>query len=205
MGGICCVELIPVLGDHALHAATGGLLDEALADPEYLVLADPDRLVPQLTHATTPQARLAAAVYRHSRDHHTHATPDLRRRRLAIDAARYNAPTLRDALNHRTPAGTWAPAWSTGSNTSPALLDVLTGHTDWVRSVACTVLDGRPTAVTASDSSVRVWDLTTRTCIDAIPIHAGAVAVIEDRLIIITGPDIALFHPNPRSSDPERI
>jgi WD40 repeat protein len=42
----------------------------------------------------------------------------------------------------------------------------LTGHTDEVRSVACTVVDGTPVAVTGSnDTTVRVWDLTTRTLI----------------------------------------
>ena len=178
----------------ARHAAAGGILDKILTDPEYLVHADPDRLVPHLTHATAPLARLAAAVYRHSRDHHTHATPERRRRRLAIDAARYNAPALRDALNHRTSSGAWIPAWSTGSSTSPALLDVLTGHTDGVRAVACTMVDGRPVAVTAGDDrSVRVWDLATGTPVGepltghTDSVRAVACTVVDGRPLAVTG------------------
>ncbi|MFJ8926517.1 hypothetical protein ACIRLA_08085 [Streptomyces sp. NPDC102364] len=180
----------------ALHAAAGGILDDVLTDPEYLVHADPDHLVPQLTHATAPQARLVAAVYRHSRDHHTNATPDQRRRLLAIDAARYNAPALRDALNHHTPADTWIPAWSTGSSTSPALLDILTGHSGPVRAVACTVLDGRPAAVTAGDyGSVRVWDLSTGTLVgEPLTGHTGSVravacTVLDGRPAAVTAGD----------------
>lgn|GEM_PF-6568468 len=38
----------------------------------------------------------------------------------------------------------------------------LTGHEASVRAVACTVLDGRPVAVSAyTDKTMRVWDLTT--------------------------------------------
>ncbi|WP_443062252.1 hypothetical protein [Streptomyces sp. NBC_00386] len=36
----------------------------------------------------------------------------------------------------------------------------LTGHSDSVRAIACTLIDGRPHAVTGGDDkTVRVWDL----------------------------------------------
>ena len=42
--------------------------------------------------------------------------------------------------------------------------DPLTWHTGPVAAVACTVLDGRPVAVSGShDGTVRVWDLATGT------------------------------------------
>lgn len=44
----------------------------------------------------------------------------------------------------------------------PALRNTLVGHTSYVAAVACTVIDGRPVAVTGSnDSTARVWDLST--------------------------------------------
>jgi WD40 repeat protein len=92
---------------------------------------------------------------------------------------------------------TWVRVWDLATG---ALIGwPLDGHTDTVRAVACSVLDGRPIAVTAGDdASVRVWDLTTRTCTDVTPMRADALAVIGDQLIITSGPDIALLHPNPR-------
>ncbi len=36
----------------------------------------------------------------------------------------------------------------------------LTGHTSWVDALACTMIDGRPHAITGSaDATVRIWDV----------------------------------------------
>ncbi|MFB7618585.1 hypothetical protein [Kitasatospora sp. NPDC056181] len=49
----------------------------------------------------------------------------------------------------------------------------LTGHTNAVLAVTCTVLDGRPIAVTASrDDTVRLWDLRAQEAIAVVPINA---------------------------------
>ncbi|WP_234319475.1 caspase family protein, partial [Streptomyces sp. NRRL S-237] len=146
----------------AHHAARAGLLDQVLADSEHLVHAEPRGLTPHLHHARDDAARLAAAVYRTSLHLHDEATPGQRREVLALDAARAGARRLHHDLAHRIAPGTWAPIWATGSTFNPALRDTLTGHAGVVHSVACTVLDGGPVAVTGSwDRTVRVWDLTT--------------------------------------------
>ncbi|MFC9330767.1 caspase family protein, partial [Kitasatospora sp. NPDC057015] len=146
----------------AHHAAQAGLLDEVLVDAEYLVHAEPRGLTPHLHHAHHDTARLAAAVYRTGLHRHQNTTPRQRRQVLALDAARAGAHHLHHDLTHRIPPGTWTPRWATGSTFNPALRDTLTGHTRGVRTVACTMLDGRPVAVTGStDDTVRVWDLTT--------------------------------------------
>lgn len=145
----------------AAHAAHGGILDGLLTDPEYLVHADPDGLVPHLRQAAGA-SRVAAAVYLASVGTHSRATPQQRRQILALDAARYNDAPMLALLNSHAAPGTWRPLHSTSGGVSTALRNVLTGHADRVEAVACTVLDGRTVAVTGSaDCTVRVWDLTT--------------------------------------------
>ncbi|SDE32850.1 caspase family protein, partial [Streptomyces sp. AmelKG-A3] len=134
----------------AHHAARAGLIDQLLADPEYLVHAHPRSLTPHLHHAHHDTARLDAAVYRTGLHLHRNTSPGKRRQLLALDAARAGARHLHRDLTRRIPAGTWAPVWATGSTFNPALRDTLTGHTDIVVAVACTMLDDRPVAVTGS-------------------------------------------------------
>ncbi|MGY1501307.1 caspase family protein [Streptomyces sp. QTS52] len=179
----------------ATHANDAGLLDEVLDDPEYLVHAVPESLTPHLHTAGSPPARLAAAVYRSSIGTHRHADPATRRQILALDAARYNVPTLRDALNHHAPNGTWKPLYATGTTVSPALSNMLMAdHTAIVRAVACTVLDGRPIALAASGgASVGVWDLATGEPVgQPLTGHTGnvnavACTVLDGRPIAVTG------------------
>ncbi|MGW9273111.1 hypothetical protein ACWGVU_05165, partial [Embleya sp. NPDC055610] len=70
----------------------------------------------------------------------------------------------------------------------------LTGHTHSVKAVACTVVEGRPVAVTGSDDrTVRVWDLTSgRPRGEPLTGHTGSVnavacSVVEGRPIAVTG------------------
>ncbi|MFD5415433.1 hypothetical protein [Streptomyces nojiriensis] len=177
----------------AHHAAQAGLLDEVLADSEYLVHAEPRGLTPYLHRAHADTARLAAAVYRTSVHLHRDATPQLRRQTLALDAARAGAPDLHGSLTSRIPPGDWAPVWATGSTFNSALRDTLTGHNGSVRAVACAELDGRPIAVTTGeDSTVRVWDLATGQAIgEPLTSYNGVLAVactqLDGRTVAVTG------------------
>jgi WD40 repeat protein len=154
-----------VLNYLAFHAGAGGRLDDVLSDAEYLVHAKSRGLAPQLHHARGESARLTAAVYRTSLGLHAGAPPAVRRQSLALDAARAGAGTLHRQLTLSLPAQTWTPRWATGSGFSPALRDTLSdAHESFVNTVACTVLDATPVAVTGGrDSSLRVWDLRTGT------------------------------------------
>ncbi|MFE7713006.1 hypothetical protein ACFU6I_46470 [Streptomyces sp. NPDC057486] len=181
--------------DHlADHAAAGGQLDSLTSDAEYLVHATPRTLVPHLRRTETETARLAAAVYRASIHLHTTATPALRRQVLALDAARAGAASLQQQLTYRIPEGSWVPRWATGADFSPALCDTLTGHTARVSAVACTLLGGRPVAVTAGgdDGAVRMWDLATGTPLGppmtghSERIHSVACTVLGGRPVAVT-------------------
>ncbi|MEW1912527.1 caspase family protein, partial [Kitasatospora sp. NPDC085895] len=150
------------LGHLAEHATEAGLLDQILADSDYLVHADPRSLTPYLRHATDHTARLTAAVYRTSLNLHQAVPSTMRRQVLALDAARAGAHDLQQSLTARIPPGHWFPVWSTGGAFTPALRDTLTGHAALVLGVACTDVDGIPVAVTGSrDHTVRIWDLRT--------------------------------------------
>ncbi|GAA1468851.1 caspase family protein [Microbacterium thalassium] len=149
------------LARHALdHAADAGRAVELLEDTELLVAASPHAVRAAL-HETARQPRDIAAVY--SASPLDVADPARRRDVLSLNARRFRLDDVADKLlSHPDRPSRFAPRWSTGSQTSQALIDTLTGHTSTVAAVACTTLDGRPTAVTAShDDRVRIWDLTT--------------------------------------------
>lgn len=163
----------------AVHASHAGLLDELVAEPEYLVHADTDTLVPLLLAVKSDTARFQAAVYRASLDVHRRLAPAGRRQVLALDAARYNESSLLDAFNSGVPKGTWKPVVASGSLMAGNIRNAFsTDETVW--SMACTELDGRAVAVTgAQDGTLQVWDLNT-----GLPVgppmggHAGMVRAL---------------------------
>lgn len=151
----------PYLLRHApAHAESAGCVDELLTDTEYLVHGDPTALVRAFPRAGTDEALLTRAVYRASIGLHRHTDPATRRRLLATDAARYKAIASARAFDDGIEAGAWTVVAATGGMPTSALRDTMTGHANLVNAVACTILDGRPVAVTGSnDCTVRIWDL----------------------------------------------
>ncbi|MFI6337879.1 caspase family protein [Streptomyces sp. NPDC050535] len=180
----------------ATHAAHGGLLDDLVTDPEYLVHANPDALMVHLHTVRSETTRLPAAIYRASIATHRHAGVDERRQILALDAARYNAPALLAAFNSKAAEHAWKPLSASGATVSPAVRNTLTGHTDAVRALAYTMLNGRPVAVTGShDRTVRIWDLTTGQPVErpmtghTDAVDALAYTVLNGRPVAVTGSD----------------
>jgi WD40 repeat protein len=184
----------------ATHAAAAGRIDDVIADVDYLVLADPDTLLAALRAVRTDEGRLIRAVYRASASRHRSLRPAQRRYLLAVDAARYQAESLRQSLAHPLSC---KPKWATGTKVNPALEDTFTGHVGWLNVVACTALpDGHPLVVTGSgsnsggsegtDGTARVWDLATGTQYAALGGHVGGVTAaactaLNGRPIAVTG------------------
>ncbi|MFI0960636.1 caspase family protein [Streptomyces sp. NPDC021080] len=176
----------------ATHAAAVGRVDDLLEDSEYLVHAVPSTLTPRLSHATSDTARLTASVYRAALNLHATAPSHVRRIALALNAARADATTLHEQLTLHAQPGEWIPTSATGSDFITALRDTVTSGGGPVSSVACTVLDGTPLAVTGSeDGTVRVWDLATRQQIaepltgHGGPLFAVACTVLDDTPIAV--------------------
>ena len=152
----------PYLLEHLSgHAADAGQVDALLDDIGYLTHVDPAPLLAVLDQARTPRGRLTAAVYRDCVDHLRDAKPETRRWALATSATRFRADDLGRRLRPAVvPHHLW-PRWSTGLP-DPGLRNTLAGHLGYVRAVTCTVIDGRPVAVTgSSDATARLWDMET--------------------------------------------
>ncbi|MDW4911072.1 hypothetical protein RB628_38615 [Streptomyces sp. ADMS] len=180
-------------------------VDRQLADPRFLVHADPGEVLQLLDEASGPAVRLTSTVYRGSLHLHQSASPAVRRQVLALAAAQFGDRDLAQRLAKVTVdgaaegAGGWVPVWTTGALTDQRFRQCLTGHTDEVCAVATTVVDGRPVAVTGSaDTTVRVWDLATGQPAGppmeghAYEVTAVATAVVDDRPVAVTGDEDTL-------------
>ena len=75
------------------HAADAAAVDTLLTDAEFLVHADPVTLLRHLDEASTPEGRLAQAVYRSSY-HLYQDNPSWRRMVMRLNALRYGATDL---------------------------------------------------------------------------------------------------------------
>ncbi|MEQ4719185.1 WD40 repeat domain-containing protein [Nonomuraea sp. B19D2] len=158
--------------------------DLALSDCAYLVMADPAEVIPLLGRAQSPRARLAAAVYRLSLTWHRDEAPEVRRQILSLDAARLGDGELARCFAEVSVAGAawpeWTPRWATGNGAGQRRLLAIPAHEDGAGAVACTLLDGRPVAVTGGDDAlVRVWDLTTGSAVgDSFAGHEAVVKAV---------------------------
>jgi len=148
------------LRQHAAdHAAAADRLDQLLEDPQYLLAAEPTRLVPHLGRPRSTTARTAAIVYRQAAHDLTDLDPASRASQLELYARRLGYPTMAGCIADAAPKRPWHTHWSHGR----AFADhqTLTGHTDSVNAVAVGALpDGSPVVVSGSDDeTVRVWRL----------------------------------------------
>ncbi|MFF0015154.1 caspase family protein [Streptomyces sp. NPDC005374] len=178
----------------ATHASAAGLIDTLLTDLAYLVHADCDGLAPHLLKAESDTARLHAAIYLNSLHVHRGIDVTSRRRLLAVDAARFNEPATLEALNSRAPEQAWKPVAASGFQVSANLLHVCAAHTQGVTAVACTELNGRPVAVSASqDDTLRIWDLTTGRPVGeplighTSSVDALACTTVDGRPVVVSG------------------
>ncbi|MFJ8648417.1 SAV_2336 N-terminal domain-related protein [Streptomyces sp. NPDC093546] len=180
-----------VLAYLSTHAAAAGALDPLLDDREFVLHAEPNRLLRALGSVTTHHGRRVAEVYEASAPAHVGLGPRERGGVLAVEAAtRRGFRRLADSFARHLP---WYPVsagvaglsvvgvFSTTITPVPTLFlscddgsvvvrqlpggtrdHVLAGHEGPVRALDCITIEGRPHAVTGGeDGTVRVWDLTT--------------------------------------------
>ncbi|MEU0275276.1 WD40 repeat domain-containing protein, partial [Streptomyces sp. NPDC006307] len=183
-----------VLAHLSTHAAAAGALDPLLDGREFVLHAEPNRLLRALGSVTTHHGRRVAEVYEASAPAHLGLGPRERGGVLAIEAAtRRGFRRLADSFARHLP---WYPVsagvaglsvvgvFSTTITPVPTLFlgcddgsvvvrqlpggtrdHVLAGHEGPVRALDCITIEGRPHAVTGGeDGTVRVWDLATGAC-----------------------------------------
>ncbi|MFF8293126.1 SAV_2336 N-terminal domain-related protein [Streptomyces sp. NPDC016309] len=175
----------------ATHAAAAGSIDTLLEDSEFVVQADPGRLLRALDPVATQHGRQVAEVYRAVAPVLGPLGPVERRGVLAVEAAsRRHFRRLTGSFARPLPwrplsAGvvgvsvvdvfssslTPVPTLFVGGDDGAVLVrqlpggtrdHVLTGHVGPVRALDCVAIDGRPHTVTGGDDgTVRVCDLAT--------------------------------------------
>jgi WD40 repeat protein len=178
----------------ATHAAAAGQLDSLLADPGFLLVAEPGRLLRAMPTATSLAALQAARVYRSAAHQLRGRSLGERAAYLGLHAHQTGAVEFARGLRALAlePGPPWSVRWAHWESTNAP--QILTGHTGAVRAVAIGTLDGRPIAVTGSDDqTLRIWDLTEAISMGEPltghdrPVTAVAVSTLDGRPIAISG------------------
>ncbi len=180
----------------ATHAAVGGMLDDLVTDPRFLLAAEPPHLLAALPTTTTLDGARAADAYRRAdarlrTAHPAHRTAD-RPAYLQLAARCGRAPALAQAVADAAIPLSWATPWASW-RLQPSH-HAFIGHNRWVNAVAIGQVEGRTVIVSGSDDrTVRVWDAATGEQVrDAFTGHsdsvnAVAIGQVEGRTVIVTG------------------
>ncbi|MGW1994934.1 WD40 repeat domain-containing protein [Embleya sp. NPDC001921] len=196
----------PYLLDHLpAHAVLAGRVDSLVTDVDFVIEADPARILPILDRARSREAREVADVYRIAHAGRLDSDPSTRRWNLALTAVHHGAEELARKLR---PASDLPHAWPHWAGALPAsTTDVLGGRTGPIWACASTVLRGVPVAVTTgSDTVIRVWDLSRGEQMTSFPTgHAGwvvglACTVLAGRPVVVGACDdatVRIWEPDP--------
>ncbi|MGI8330396.1 hypothetical protein ACRYCC_10565 [Actinomadura scrupuli] len=168
--GTSWADSTPYARRHAIqHAMIANRADELITDEEFLPHADPDTLIPELRHARSEEARLAAAVYRASAAQHRALRPEERRTLLTVDAARYGAASLLARLNGKH--SNWQVLWASGQQTGLALRSSMSMGSG-ITAMTATELNGRTVVVVGRmDGALGIVDLESTALVGSLMIH----------------------------------
>jgi WD40 repeat protein len=173
----------------AAHAGAGGHLAELVADPWYLVHADPLRLS-RVLGTVDHRQHLLARLYWRVLDRLRDAT--LRQRAAILQAAALeDEPEAIGLLPYEGVNCAWRPLWATGTPTP--FHRRFTGHVGSVHALAIEDSDTQPIVVSGGeDGYVRVWDLMSGEQRQVLVGHAGAVRALTvgklgGRRVVVSG------------------
>ena len=195
-GGKDWLRASPYVRQHlAAHAAQAGMLGKLVADPLYVVAAEPDRLLRALIFHSQDLPRELVHVYQRA-IHHLR-TPSFAERAsyLEMDARQSGFDAFADQIGQLPLRRSFSVPWA---NWQPeATHRVISGHEDNVHtvfSVAVGELEGRAVVVSGGwDGTVRVWDLASgRARGEPLRGHEGSVLSVaagelEGRAVIVSG------------------
>jgi WD40 repeat protein len=150
----------PYVRSHlASHAAKGGVIDELLVDPGFLIVAEPTRLLRALPQAREPRAQSFGRVFAHAAEHlrAQDSTPPVRAAYLSLAAHQLGLVDLAETIDGLGIQLPWRVAWARWRAPSPHVVGWR--HEGWASAVAITRVAGRAVAVSGGDDpAIAVWD-----------------------------------------------
>lgn len=140
------------------HAGAGGVLDELVVDPGFLLSAHPDGLIPALQTVRAVEARRAAAAYRSCHDVLDGSDFAEGAARLLLAARQLGAAQLAERIE-----SDFRPSWRTTFATTRAIeRRVLTRHDGLATAVLAVTVDDDTLVVSGgSDGVIRVAEMST--------------------------------------------
>ena len=129
-------------GNLATHAANGASLDGLLQDPRFLLATEPGHLLAALPATATDDGARVADAFRRADGRLRHSRSCDRPAHLQLVARCARAPQLAETIRADRLPLTWATPWASWRLQPPH--KTLTGHTDWVWSVAVGRLGAAP-------------------------------------------------------------
>jgi WD40 repeat protein len=164
----------PYIRTHlATHAAAGGLLDDLLTDPKFLLASAPDRLLAVLGTARATEARRAGEAFRRARPWLS-AGPS----QLLLAALQVGAKQLAEEIMaaHPPAPGQWRASWAWWLRPTPALT-ITTFDARSAHAVAVTRTEAVAVAVVAVARRLECWDLDRSALLAQRPTSAGVNCV----------------------------
>jgi WD40 repeat protein len=140
----------------AAHAARGGQLDRLIADPGFLLAAEPTRLLRALPSATGEGSAVIAGVYRRAVTQIRDRPPGEAASYLELHAHQAGAASLARHIAELGIARRWSTRWV---NWRASHEYTTVGHHGAdVSAIAAHEVDGEPVAVSGGeDGTVRIW------------------------------------------------
>jgi WD40 repeat protein len=190
----------------AYHARAAEMIDELLADDEYLLHADLRRLTPQAAYAATVAGKQRAQLLRLT-PYAASASPAERK---ALFSVTETLEKLGESFRGAPGPAPYRARWATVTTHQERAGQV--GHTGGVLSVCAFVLDGQPLLASAGeDEMVRIWDPLTAQQVRVLEGHSGAVRAVcpvasgEHVLLASAGSDSTVVVWDPATGQQQRI
>jgi hypothetical protein len=180
-----------VLQHLSSHAARGGILADLVHDPLYLLLADPARLLAAIDLSISTLPLDTVRIYKQTVHRLHDARLEEKASYLELSARKQELTKLADQIASLPLLRTWVPKWVSWKQAD--VHRVFEGHTSEVNCVALGQLGGKEVVISGSaDSTVRVWEGTTRKKLYVLkghtePVISVALGQLGGKGVVVAG------------------